>query len=359
MRRHQVMEHGGDPPQFVFKVVSYHRTALNRQIKEAVRIRRRGGMGRILNSKAEFNRCHIPRLMVEEEDEESKKLREDREKKEDEELVRVLEDMDLAWEERKSKEMEMADRKRRRPRDQEEGDKLVGGKKKRLKRMEYKLLEDDWGEGCDVDDRDEDDSKDMDRSTPLYPPTGGLFVEPRSSSKSLTSSIIPDYFKKTPKTHRRMGDNARMTTVEDHGDEDLLCYWGTEEEEAELWNQHLEVAKKTPLSLETPGGQRCTWEEQWDSEDDIWMSQVKEDDLRESEKEDEDRDGFWKDPLSYVDRGEYKDPTPTGSVLQASAWLEDKGEDPSLSSTTPVRGFLELSGTEESTVPSNTTAELY
>ena len=52
----------------MFKLVSSHKTALNRQVKEAVRIRRRGGENNILNSRAEFNRCHIPRLVVEEED---------------------------------------------------------------------------------------------------------------------------------------------------------------------------------------------------------------------------------------------------------------------------------------------------
>ena len=59
MHKHQCMEHPGERPRFYFKVVSLHRTALNRQIREAVRIRRRGGAGSILNSKAEFNRCHI------------------------------------------------------------------------------------------------------------------------------------------------------------------------------------------------------------------------------------------------------------------------------------------------------------
>ena len=43
MVRHQDKEHPGEDPKFIFKVVSYHRTALSRQIKEAVRIRRRGG----------------------------------------------------------------------------------------------------------------------------------------------------------------------------------------------------------------------------------------------------------------------------------------------------------------------------
>ena len=70
MARHQATVHEGEDPEFIFKVVSHHRTALNRQVREAIRIGRRGGAGRILNSKSEFNRCHIPRLVVEEEIEE-------------------------------------------------------------------------------------------------------------------------------------------------------------------------------------------------------------------------------------------------------------------------------------------------
>ena len=70
MARHQAMVHEGEDPEFIFKVVSHHRTALNRQVREAIRIGRRGGAGRILNSKSEFNRCHIPHLVVEEEIEE-------------------------------------------------------------------------------------------------------------------------------------------------------------------------------------------------------------------------------------------------------------------------------------------------
>ena len=42
MVEHQTMEHPGEHPEFVFKIVSTHRTALSRQIREAVRIRRRG-----------------------------------------------------------------------------------------------------------------------------------------------------------------------------------------------------------------------------------------------------------------------------------------------------------------------------
>ena len=43
-----------------------------------------------MNSKSEFNRCHIPRLVVEMEDEESKLRRLEREQLEDEELRGVL-----------------------------------------------------------------------------------------------------------------------------------------------------------------------------------------------------------------------------------------------------------------------------
>ena len=69
MVKHQSIKHPGEQPRFLFKVISHHRSALNRQVREAVLIRRRGGEGSLLNSKAEFNRCHIPRLVVEEEEE--------------------------------------------------------------------------------------------------------------------------------------------------------------------------------------------------------------------------------------------------------------------------------------------------
>ena len=58
------MEHQGEPPNFILKPVRYFRSALSRQIAEAVRIRRRGAEGAILNSKGEFNRCHIARLRL-------------------------------------------------------------------------------------------------------------------------------------------------------------------------------------------------------------------------------------------------------------------------------------------------------
>ena len=59
MLKHQISDQNGEDTEFVKRTVSYHRTALNRQIAEA---------GSILNSKAEFDHCQIPRLIVEEQD---------------------------------------------------------------------------------------------------------------------------------------------------------------------------------------------------------------------------------------------------------------------------------------------------
>ena len=57
MHIHRINEHGGaEKPEFVVRAVFFYRSALMRQIGEAVRIRRRGGLGSILNSKSEFDR---------------------------------------------------------------------------------------------------------------------------------------------------------------------------------------------------------------------------------------------------------------------------------------------------------------
>ena len=56
-RKHQEEFHKGEAPRFYMRVVNFYKTALSRQIGEAVRIDRRGGAGNILNSKSEYDRC--------------------------------------------------------------------------------------------------------------------------------------------------------------------------------------------------------------------------------------------------------------------------------------------------------------
>ena len=159
MRKHQDLEHPNEQPEFLFKVVSTHRTALNRQVREAVRIRRRGGAGMILNSKSEFNRCHIPRLVVEQEDEEHMKLRLEQEKRDKEELAKLMDDLDLTWEERKQREQEILSNKKR-VRMSESGE---GQKPKRLKKMKFKIIGEEWGEN--ENDKEIDEPVDGSQST--------------------------------------------------------------------------------------------------------------------------------------------------------------------------------------------------
>ena len=143
MVKHQNLEHPGEPPEFLFKVVSTHKTALSRQIREAVRIKRRGEASNILNSRSEFNRCYIPRLVVEVEDEEQQKSREQRDREENELL---MEENDKLWSNGKLRQQQMTLTKRRRLSDREEegsNDYLVGRRRKRLK---FALKSEDWGD---------------------------------------------------------------------------------------------------------------------------------------------------------------------------------------------------------------------
>ena len=77
------------------KVVRSFKTALSRQVGEAVRIRRRGGEGNILNSKAEYSRSRIPRLVIDRQADREIELLEEEELKRrkeqlEEELCEVL-----------------------------------------------------------------------------------------------------------------------------------------------------------------------------------------------------------------------------------------------------------------------------
>ena len=60
LKHHSVHHDGIGEPQFHLRPVGFFRSALSRQVAEAVRIRRRGCS--VLNSKGEYNRCSITRL---------------------------------------------------------------------------------------------------------------------------------------------------------------------------------------------------------------------------------------------------------------------------------------------------------
>ena len=150
--KHQYLHHGGSQePKFIMKMISSHKSALSRQISEAVRIRRRGGEGQILNSKGEFNCSQIPRLTLEKEEDEGVRARERAAQQENKsrELDHWLND----WELRKSSSREQERIKLANTlgrlgsttsakREQTEG----ADNKKRSKKLKYSRITENWGE---------------------------------------------------------------------------------------------------------------------------------------------------------------------------------------------------------------------
>ena len=66
MLNHAVSVHPEMHPnevEFGMSVMSHHKTAFERQLKEAIEIRRGQG-SKLLNSKLEYNRCYIPKITV-------------------------------------------------------------------------------------------------------------------------------------------------------------------------------------------------------------------------------------------------------------------------------------------------------
>ena len=156
MVKHQWLKHGGEQADFILRVVGSKKTALCRQISEAVRIRRRGGEEEILNSRAEYNRSHIPRLQVEEE----AKIKKREEELRKEEVIRnkQLEDEQHHWELEHTRNR---DRERQNIVEhmRKEGDNLQGSKKrvtenpqepkkgrKNKRRRKHAPIREEWGE---------------------------------------------------------------------------------------------------------------------------------------------------------------------------------------------------------------------
>ena len=110
--------------------------------------RRRGGEGSILNSKSEFNRCRIPRLVLEEIDEEqADELRE---------ALELLEQCEKAWENQKTKDRgeelrearnkvaKIKERVTSKKREQEQPQE--GANKSRRKKLKHSIEAEGWGQ---------------------------------------------------------------------------------------------------------------------------------------------------------------------------------------------------------------------
>ena len=108
-------------------------------------------MGNILNSKTEYNRCHIPRLRIEEE--EDTKLRKEQQSKDLEQIMVGLDEEQRHWEQARTttidKERRLIGRSgnglhqksSKRASREQDGEKG----KKRSKKLKYELVGEDWG----------------------------------------------------------------------------------------------------------------------------------------------------------------------------------------------------------------------
>ena len=162
MFKHRELHHGGQEAAFILQPISFHKSALSRQIAEAVRIRRRGGEGAILNSKAEFSRCRIPRLQLEKEEENEDLIAKEQERMEQRE--NEMEQELLTWEKehvkRKSRELKEGihlSSSHVRAREQEEKD---GKIPKRMRKLKYSVIGEEWGdpEGAELNLLEEEES---------------------------------------------------------------------------------------------------------------------------------------------------------------------------------------------------------
>ena len=144
--KHQLECHGGSQNHaFIFKIVDTPKSALSRQIGEAVKIRR---WGAILNAKGEFNRCHITRLTLGADEEQSKT-----DVGEGEESENWIQSQGRRWEQRKTKQREQKEPNKAndgsriigRAPVKRSGDKGHGGRTSTTKKRKFKLVDINWG----------------------------------------------------------------------------------------------------------------------------------------------------------------------------------------------------------------------
>ena len=213
--KHQSMEHPGEEPEFILRVASFHKTALERQVGEAVRIKRRGGQGAVLNSKAEFDRCRIPRLVLEEQDlEQADKLELER----GEQLAATLDKEHNNWEQTRIRNRTMEHLEMMKTKEQynyktkrtKELPKREG--KTRKRRRIFTIIGEDLGaaEECNLDIREDQLQLDPElhnnmEQPPTPPHTTPAVLElpktpPSPSPPKVTHSFPLPRFKRPPRT---------------------------------------------------------------------------------------------------------------------------------------------------------------
>ena len=141
--KHHILHHGGEgEPKFHLRPTGFYRTALSRQISEAVQIKRRGGEESLLNSKAEYNRSSIARLTLPRAEPGKKEACKEGEtsQKEAEEGEETL--VAAYRKERKETWLKSLKTPTKRKGETQEANKEARGRK-----LKYRRIEEGWGEG--------------------------------------------------------------------------------------------------------------------------------------------------------------------------------------------------------------------
>ena len=205
LKHMKTVHKGEDKPDFLMRAVTFHRSALTRQVGEAVRIGIRGGAEMILNSKSEFDRCKIPKLVIEEQEED--KL----EEKELENAKRGLEEQAKMWSTRKYKEKREQDmmswkgdersrgdtKKNKREQDSQEGN-----RRKKRKKYKHKVMEEDWGSGeqgaTELQEQGSNNCSAQESELPPTPQTRELEVPRKELKQAPITMFIPEASPEAP-----------------------------------------------------------------------------------------------------------------------------------------------------------------
>ena len=171
---HQVETHGGDEqPEFCMRTVRFFRSALSRQVGEAVRIMRRGGAGAILNSKSKFDRCRIPRLVLDDKEDSEEEVR----RKEEQRLLKdkeAVEEQAEIWSTTRYNERRKDDLRAWAGEPKTTGSrktkKEVKDGSRRAKKMKYSIMGENWGEEEQVTEESPNTINSVSPPTPPPPP---------------------------------------------------------------------------------------------------------------------------------------------------------------------------------------------
>ena len=224
MVKHWAVHHSKvGSPVFKFRVAKTYRDALSRQVGEAVRIDLRQS---VLNSKSEYTRCKLPRLVIdescfEEREKDIKKLEESCQQAEEER--RVLEEQ--------IKQIEVKKRGRLSSsldQDQQEG---------RQKKRKYRLLPESWGEKK----TEEGNQTQSDRQRFLMDPATPGQVQPLLQPKLMVLTGVKLWATETVRT---VVERAWVVILQHQAEDDTL--WRMQED----MDKEQESAKIVSIEVE-------------------------------------------------------------------------------------------------------------